>query len=125
MSSSSDSDPMDSLLEKAKPMLSKLTLGMFAGYTSGYAMKKIGKFVAFCVGLGFIGMQGLVATGYIQIDWLKIKDDAIKKVDTTGDGKLDVEDAKAYWKKFFKFMTYKMPDAGGFSLGFLYGVRHG
>ena len=43
----------------------------------------------------------------------------------TGDGKLDVEDAKAWWRKVKALLTHKVPSAGGFSLGFLYGVRYG
>uniref|UniRef100_A0A7S1Y6P0 EF-hand domain-containing protein n=1 Tax=Grammatophora oceanica TaxID=210454 RepID=A0A7S1Y6P0_9STRA len=112
-------------LDKLKPMLSKLTFGSLVGYCSGYAMKRIGKAVAFGVGVIFLGLQGLVSTGYIEVDWLKIKDDAMKSADTTGDGKVDTEDLKVYWRKFWKMATHKLPDAGGFSLGFLYGVRYG
>lgn len=42
-----------------------------------------------------------------------------------GDGELTVEDAKYYWRKVKAVLTSKLPDAGGFSLGFLYGVKHG
>ena len=43
----------------------------------------------------------------------------------TGDGKIDVEDAKVYWRKLRALLTNKFPDAAGFSLGFLYGVKSG
>ena len=32
---------------------------------------------------------------------------------------------QTYWKKFKALMTNKIPSAGGFSFGFLYGVRYG
>mmetsp|Transcript_27977 Transcript_27977/g.41321 ORF Transcript_27977/g.41321 Transcript_27977/m.41321 type:complete len:124 (+) Transcript_27977:76-447(+) len=120
-----DKDPVESAIDKLKPVLSKLSFGAVAGYTSGYATKKIGKAAAFVAGVGFIIFQSLAVAGYIDIDWLKIKDDAVKSIDTDGDGELTTKDIKNYWRKFKSIMTSKLPDAGGFSLGFLYGVRHG
>ncbi|KAI2513691.1 FUN14 family [Fragilaria crotonensis] len=87
-------DALETALEKLKPILSKLSFGMFAGYTSGYATKKIGKIAAVLVGVSFIFLQSLAAAGYIEIDWLKVQDTAVKKMDTDGDGKLSVEDLK-------------------------------
>jgi hypothetical protein len=43
----------------------------------------------------------------------------------TGDGKIDMEDVKIWWKKFKTMMTYQLPDATGFSMGFLAGVKYG
>ena len=40
-----------------------------------------------------------------------------------GDGELTVKDAKVYWSKVKKILTYNLPSAGGFSLGFMYGLR--
>lgn len=77
-----DKDPVESAIEKLKPVLSKLSFGAIAGYTSGYATKKIGKAAAFVAGVGFIIFQSLAVAGYIDIDWLKIKDDAVKSIDT-------------------------------------------
>ena len=42
--------------------------------------------------------------------------------DANKDGVLDGEDVKEWWKRLKKLLTYKLPSAGGFSLGFLYGV---
>lgn len=75
-------DALETALEKLKPILSKLSFGMFAGYTSGYATKKIGKIAAVLVGVSFIFLQSLAAAGYIEIDWLKVQDTAVKKMDT-------------------------------------------
>jgi hypothetical protein len=41
-----------------------------------------------------------------------------------GDGKLTVEDAKTYWSKVKKILTKNVPSAGGFSLGFMYGLSY-
>ena len=40
------------------------------------------------------------------------------------DGEITIEDAKKYWHKVKKLLTNKIPDAGGFSLGFLYGITY-
>merc|ERR1712130_123500 len=116
-------DPVEEALEKAKPLLAQASFGGVMGYCSGMALKKVGRAVAFLVGVTFIGLQTAVSMGYIDVDWSKVKDDAVKTIDKTGDGKLDVEDAKEYWRILKDMLTNKLPSAGGFSLGFLYGVR--
>lgn len=77
-----DIDPVNQLIEKAKPQISKLTFGGVVGYCSGAAAKKVGKAIAVLAGLTFIAIQSAVHTGYISVDWDKIKDDAVAKVDT-------------------------------------------
>ena len=75
-------DAISQALDWLKPALGKLTFGGFVGYCSGIAAKKIGKAVAAAIGLGFIAIQGAVYTGYVDVDWAKVQDDVIKKVDT-------------------------------------------
>lgn len=75
-------DHVETALDKLKPMLQELSFGGLMGYCSGLAMKKIGKAVAFVVGVGFVGLQGAVYGGYLDVDWMKIKDDALKPLDT-------------------------------------------
>lgn len=77
------------------------------------------------IGVGFIFLQTLAYKGYITIDWDQIKLSLHKTVDATGDGKVDAEDLKAYWQKVKKILTQNVPNAGGFSIGFLYGVQSG
>jgi hypothetical protein len=52
------------------------------GYCSAMAMKKIGKAAAFIVGVGFFGVQVAAHLKYIDVDWNKVKDDALKPFDT-------------------------------------------
>ena len=117
-------DVMEAAIEQAKPIMAKLGFGAVVGYCSGMALKKIGKAVATVIGLGFMAVQGAVYAGYIDVDWKKVQDDVVKSVDTNSDGKLDVEDAKTYWRKVKGVLTNGIPDAGGFSLGFLWAVRY-
>jgi len=117
-------DPINQLLDKAKPIISKISFGSIVGYCSGAAAKKIGKAVAILCGLGFIAIQSAASAGYVEVDWEKVKDDTIAKVDTDGDGELTVSDAKIYWGKVKKILTKNVPNAGGFSLGFMYGLTY-
>lgn len=75
-------DPVEQALELAKPLAAQMSFGAVMGYCSGYAMKKVGKAVAFGVGIIFIGLQAAVSTGYISVDWAKIQSDTMKKMDT-------------------------------------------
>lgn len=118
-------DYVEQAIEKAKPFLQKLGFGSVMGYCSGLAMKKVGKALAVTIGVGFIALQTVVSLGYIEVDWNKLRLDFVKKVDKTGDGKLNADDAKVYWQKLRALLTNKIPSAGGFSLGFLYGVKTG
>uniref|UniRef100_A0A7S1Z4Q8 Uncharacterized protein n=1 Tax=Trieres chinensis TaxID=1514140 RepID=A0A7S1Z4Q8_TRICV len=118
------SDAISKALDKMKPAMSKMTFGAFVGYCSGVAAKKVGKAIAAAIGMGFIALQGAVYTGYVEVDWKKVQNDAVTKIDTDADGKITIDDAKTYWQKLKKILTNKVPDAGGFSLGFLYGVTY-
>jgi uncharacterized membrane protein (Fun14 family) len=82
-------DAVESTLDKLKPIIGKLTFSGIMGYTTGYAAKTISKAAAFMVGIGFIGLQGLNYYGYINIDWGKVKDDAVKKADAVSSKQWD------------------------------------
>ena len=75
-------DAVESALEKAKPLLAKVTFGGVVGYCSGYASKKISKAAAIMIGVAFMVVQGAAYAGYIEVNWSAIKDSGIKKIDT-------------------------------------------
>ena len=120
-----EKDKIEELIEASKPVLAKIGFGSIMGYCSGMALQKVGKAVAFVVGMGFIALQSAASMGYIQIDWKKVQLSIKTNVDTNDDGSLNADDLKEYWKRFKRIMSNKLPDAGGFTLGFLYGVRYG
>jgi uncharacterized membrane protein (Fun14 family) len=118
-------DIVEQAIEKAKPILLNIGFGSIMGYCSGVAMQKVGKAFAVIIGTTFVGLQVAVSLGYIDVKWDKVADGVHAKIDLTDDGKIDAKDAKEYWKKLKTILTHKLPSAGGFSFGFLYGVRHG
>ena len=76
------SDVMAIAIDKAKPIIAKVSFGSLMGFCSGYALKQVGKIAAVVLGAGFIAVQTAVSYGYIDVNWEKVKDDAIKKIDT-------------------------------------------
>lgn len=89
------------------------------------AFRRAGRAVGTIIGMGFIALQGAKSYGYIDVDWTKIKDDAIKPLDANADGKIDADDAQIWWKKSQAALKDSVPGAGGFSAGFLLGARRG
>jgi uncharacterized membrane protein (Fun14 family) len=117
-----ENDAVTTMIDKVKPVLQNITFGAVVGYCSGVAMKTMGQLMAVTIGIGFIGVQLVVGLEYVEVDWEKLKIDFVKKVDTNEDGKLDTADVKVWWKKLLKLLTHKIPSAGGFTVGFLYGA---
>lgn len=118
-------DIVEQAIDKAKPILMNIGFGGVMGFCSGMALKKVGQSLAVIIGTTFVGLQMAVALGYIDVKWDKVADGVHAKIDITDDGKLDTKDAKEFWKKLKSILTHKLPSAGGFSFGFLYGVRYG
>ncbi|KAG7355793.1 FUN14 family protein [Nitzschia inconspicua] len=125
MSSSDPVDVVKQYIEKNKDALSQISFGGVMGYCSGLAFRKASRFAAVIIGAGFMGLQGAKSLGYIEVDWNKIKDDAIKPLDANKDGKLDADDAQIWWQKSQVVLKDSIPGAGGFSAGFLLGARRG
>lgn len=75
-------DDFNSLLTTYKPLLQKLTLSSVMGYCSAITAKRVGKSMAFVVGLGFVVLQGLVHKGYIEVDWKKVQKSTTDVIDT-------------------------------------------
>jgi uncharacterized membrane protein (Fun14 family) len=118
-------DVVEEAIEQAKPILGNLTFGAVMGYCSGIALQKVGKALAIVVGLGFMSLQTAASLGYIQVDWDKIRIDCVSRIDVNADRQITHHDIKQWWNKFQTLMMHRVPSVGGFSLGFLYGVRYG
>jgi len=81
---SGNKDPLDivqQFIDKNSDSFGQIGFGGVMGYCSGMAFRRVGKFVGLVIGVGFMGMQTAKNMGYIDVDWNKIKDDAIKPLD--------------------------------------------
>jgi len=98
-------------------LLEQLGFGALAGFVAGYALKKVGKLMAFVVGLFFVGVQTLAWMGYLSIEWAQVQADAEPLLST---GSL-----QEGWQGLLSVLTYNVPFAAAFLPGFLLGIRRG
>lgn len=104
----------------------QLTLGGAAGFCSGYAAKKAAKAVALGLGVAFIALQ--VARYYDAVppvDWARVEEAVVARLDMDGDGRLTHADAKAWLDHAMAVLGFNFPSGAAFSGGFLLGLRYG
>lgn len=75
-------DQFSEFIKANAPVANQLGFGGVMGYCSGMAFRRVGRAVGVVIGLGFMGVQAAAASGYIDVDWEKVKGDAIKPFDT-------------------------------------------
>ncbi|GMI46335.1 hypothetical protein TrCOL_g9574 [Triparma columacea] len=117
-----DEEILNALMDKYGALASQVSYGSFLGYCAGYASKQIGKRIAALIGTGYIALQAMAYSGYIDVKWGKVSNDFKKIVDADGDGKITKKDALVYYKKAKSFLTFNLPSSSGFGLGFLVGL---
>lgn len=93
--------------------LGTLGFGGIAGWSVGYTVKKIAKTAALVLGIAFIVIQGLAYHQFITVDWSKFE----KGVNG---GSFD-----AFYQWGMAFLTYNLPFAGTFLVGFFIGFSRG
>ena len=121
-----NNDAVARAITLAGPYLSQMGMGGFFGVCSGYALKKIGRLAAVGTGVVFIFLQGLAYKGFIDINWEKVQAKVKEAIDLNNDGKLDGGDLLVLWNKYIKpVLTYHLPGAVGFPVGFLLGFKNG
>jgi uncharacterized membrane protein (Fun14 family) len=118
------SDPVEQIIDVVLANCGELTLASGLGFCSGYALKQVGKAAAVAVGIVFIMAQTAAYNGYIDIKWGKVQKDMIAKVDPNGDGRIDKEDVKLWYRKLLKVMKTNLPSSAGFSSGFALGIYY-
>lgn len=118
-------DAVSKLIDKYGDGMGQATFSGLLGFSSGYAMMKVGKAVAFLIGVVFITAQGLNHAGVVSVKWNRLEDKAKKYLDTNNDSKLDKEDAKNLWKRLKNILTQNLPAGGGFAGGFALGLYCG
>ena len=120
--SPNNNDP-NSILSQYRPLIQQFSLSSLLGYCSAVSAKRIGKTLAFIGGLAFVSLQALVHQGYISVDWKKIEQSVKEAVDTDDDGEFTEKDVQRYWERVKVFLTENIPDASGFGVGFMLGLK--
>jgi len=101
------------LPDDVKFILMTLGGGGLAGWAVGFTLKKVAKLAALVLGVGFISIQYLAYNRYITIDWERIK--------TT----VPDESIEQSASSLMSVLTYNLPFAGSFVVGFWMGFRKG
>ncbi len=104
-------------LERIAPYLEQLSFGLIAGFAAGYALKKVGKLMAFAVGLLFVSLQVLAYFGFVTINWVEVQHQV--------DPLLEGESLERAWRWLLGVLTYNITFAAAFVPGFLVGLRRG
>lgn len=104
---------LPALPPEVKFALMTLGGGGIAGWAVGYTLKKFAKLAALIVGVAFISLQLLAFNKFITIDWQAIKN-------AVPDDKLEQSATSV-----MSIITYNLPFAGSFAVGFWLGFRKG
>ncbi|WP_243027931.1 FUN14 domain-containing protein [Thermus albus] len=104
-------------LPDLSPYLGQMTFGGLAGYAVGYALKKVGRFLAIILGLLFVAVQLLAQAGYIQVDWTRIQKDVEPLLKQPG--------LQSLWERLLNTLTYNLPFGASFVGGLILGLRAG
>lgn len=103
----------------------QISYGFLCGYSSGYALKKVGKVASVVFGLGFMTLQSLAYAGYIQVDHSALKKDVEKVFDLNKDGVVDDKDGKLAYDQVMEVLQFNMTGGSGFAAGFMGGLKSG
>lgn len=97
-----------------KFILTTLGAGGVAGWAVGFTLKKVAKIFALILGVVFVSLQVLAYKKLISIDWGKIESMVTenKQLESSVSGVMSV-------------ITYNLPFAGSFLVGFWLGFRKG
>jgi uncharacterized membrane protein (Fun14 family) len=75
--------------------------------------------------MGFVTLQTLQYSGYVQVDHGKLRQDVEKMLDLDQDGTIDQKDATVIYNKILTILQFNLPAGGGFAAGFVGGLRYG
>ncbi len=101
----------------------EISYGFVCGFSSGFALKKIGKVASIVFGLGFVTLQTLSYSGYVQVDHSVLQKNVEKAMDLNRDGKVDKNDAEQAMDKLMEVLQFGMNGGAGFAAGFIGGFR--
>ena len=101
------------LPEDIRFILMTLGGGGLAGWAVGFTLKKFAKLAALILGIGFISIQALAFHKFIVIDWERIKTAVPDQTIENSAGNM------------MSVITYNLPFAGSFLVGFWMGFRKG
>ena len=97
----------------AKFFVTTLGGGGIAGLAVGYTLKKVAKIFALVLGVTFISLQYLAYKNVVTIDWTKVQ------------RAVDQQHLEKASEGLMSVITYNLPFAGSFLVGFWMGFKKG
>ena len=104
---------LDSMPPEVKFAMVTLGSGGIAGWAVGFTLKKMAKLAALAVGVSFMAIQYLAYNRFITIDWDRIRQSVPN------------ESIERSYAELMSVLTYNLPFAGAFLVGFWLGFRKG
>ena len=105
-------------------MATQLLVGGITGWCTGFIFQRVGKLAATAVGGGFFLLQFANHTGYIKVDWNRVKKDmkkAKEQLKIRESAQLPTE-VKSKAEELVSFIKQNVLVTGGFFGGFLLGM---
>jgi uncharacterized membrane protein (Fun14 family) len=103
----------------------EIGIATILGGCTGFAAKKMTKGVAITLGLGFMGLQALAHANLIQVNWPRVENLVISRLDTDKDGKLTTKDLQVTASRIVSNLGNDLPSSAGFVAAFWIGFRYG
>ena len=104
----------------------QLSFGSFAGFCSGYAVKKVSRMFAFAIGAGFVTIQLMRYNGLItDVHWDTYEKRFTELLDADGDGRVTPVDLQIHLRKVIDVLGFNVPSTAAFGTFFILGLRYG
>jgi uncharacterized membrane protein (Fun14 family) len=108
------SAPAATPLERSLPYVTEGSFFGLIGFALGYASRKFVKLALILLALAFVGLQALVWTGSVSVDWSGLVGKLNGLLFNLGDN-----------ETFTQFLTRRVPAAGGLLAGYAIGFHRG
>ncbi|HET9027524.1 MAG TPA: FUN14 domain-containing protein [Trueperaceae bacterium] len=99
------------------PWLQQIAFGAVAGFVAGYALKKVGKFVALALGVLFVVIQLLAWSGFVSVNWDVLQAGV--------DPLLETSSLERAWRGLLRILTFNIPFAAAFVPAMVIGLKRG
>eukprot|EP00747_Dinoflagellata_sp_TGD_P168078 gnl/TRDRNA2_/TRDRNA2_193666_c0_seq1.p1 gnl/TRDRNA2_/TRDRNA2_193666_c0~~gnl/TRDRNA2_/TRDRNA2_193666_c0_seq1.p1 ORF type:complete len:257 (+),score=38.91 gnl/TRDRNA2_/TRDRNA2_193666_c0_seq1:56-826(+) len=121
-SSATEETSQGQALDILAPLGGQLSFGSLLGFAAGTSLRFFGRVAAVGVGSTFCVVQALAYRGYLEVNWSRVHQDFVEKLDRDKDGKVTTSDLAIMWQELESCLTFNLPAGCGFTAGLVYGL---
>ncbi|CAH0514553.1 unnamed protein product [Peronospora belbahrii] len=103
----------------------QISWGICMGICAGFALKKMSKLGVVSIGALFVMLQCANYSGYVDVDYKKLKRDLKDCLDINEEIILDTRDLDSLYRSIMKTLQASLPTGYGFAAGVIAGFRLG